>query len=116
MVSDGRFIEAESDNALSLKIFDLVTQRAWVLDTGMQAEWHTWSRDGRFIYFLSVPGHPGVFRIPAQGGKPEMVVDLKGFLSTGIADYYFTLDPTNAPLLLHFNGSDDLYSLTLEKK
>jgi DNA-binding winged helix-turn-helix (wHTH) protein/Tol biopolymer transport system component len=113
---DGRFIEAESDNGRSLKIFDLVTQRAWVLETGKQAKWHTWSRDGRFIYFQSVQDHPGVFRIPVQGGKPEMVVDLKDFLSTGIGGSYFTLDPTDAPLLLHFNGSDDLYALTLEEK
>jgi WD40 repeat protein len=110
---DGRFIEAESDDALSMKIFDLVTQRAWVLETGTAAEWHTWSRDGRFIYFESLQGHPGVFRIRARGGKPEMVVDLKDFLQTGTAGYYFTLDPTDAPLLLHFNGSDELYALTL---
>ena len=61
-------------------------------------------------------GHPGVFRIPVQGGKPEMVVDLKGFRSTGLFGGYFRLDPTDAPLLLRFNGSDDLYALTLEKK
>jgi len=113
---DGRFVAAESDDGLSLKIFDLVTQGAWVLQTGTQAEWHTWSRDCRFIYFESEQGHPGVFRIRVQGGKPEMVVDLKDFLSTGFSGSYFTLDPTDAPLLLHFNGSDDLYALTLQEK
>ena len=45
-----------------------------------------------------------------------MVVDLKGFVQTGIAGFYFTLDKTDAPLLLHFNGSDDLYALALEDK
>jgi hypothetical protein len=30
------------------------------------------------MYFVSLESHPGVFRIPAQGGKPEIVVDLKG--------------------------------------
>ena len=113
---DGRFIAAESDNGLSLKIFDLVKPRAWVVETGTGAEWHTRSRDGRSIYFESVQGQPGVFRIPVQGGKREMVVDLKDFLSTGIGGSYFTLDPTDAPLLLHFNGSDDIYALTLEEK
>jgi Tol biopolymer transport system component len=112
---DGHLIEAESDDAPRLKIFDLETQRAWVLGAGMVAGWHAWSRDGRFIYFLSVD-YPGIFRIPAQGGKPEMVVDLKGFLSTGIAGWYFTLDPTDAPLLLRFIPNDDLYALTFEKK
>ena len=113
---DGRFIEAVSDDGLSLKIFDLVTQRAWVVETGTQSDWQTWSRDGRFIYFESPQGHPGVFRVPARGGNREMVVDLKDFLSTGIGGSYFTLDPTDAPLLLHFNGSDDLYALTLKVK
>jgi hypothetical protein len=45
-----------------------------------------------------------------------MVVDLKGFLLTGTYGSYFTLDPTDAPLLLRFNGSDDLFALTVEKK
>jgi Tol biopolymer transport system component len=113
---DGRFIEAQSGNELSLKIFDLVTQRTWVMETGMAAVLHAWSRDGRFIYVESTLDHPGIYRIPAQGGKPEMVVDLKGFLHTGTFGRYFTLDPTDAPLLLHFNGSVELYALTLEKK
>jgi serine/threonine protein kinase/Tol biopolymer transport system component len=111
---DGRFIEAQSDDELSLKIFDLVTRRTQVVKTGMAALWHAWSRDGRYIYFESMPDHPGVFRIAAQGSKPEMIVDLKDFLQTGIIGFYFTLDPTDAPLLLHFNGSDELYALTLE--
>ena len=115
--SDGRFLETESDDALSIKVFDFTTQRAWVLPIGAKAEWHAWSRDGRFIYFTSLMmDHPGVFRLPVQGGKPEMVVDLKGFRSTGLFGDYFRLDPTDAPLMLRFNGSDDLYALTLEKK
>jgi len=115
--SDGRFLETESDDALSIKVFDFTTQRAWVLQIGTRAEWHAWSRDGRFIYFESIrQGQPGVFRVPVQGGKPEMVVDLKGFRAAGLFGDYFRLDPTDAPLLLRFNGSDDIYALTLEKK
>jgi Tol biopolymer transport system component/DNA-binding winged helix-turn-helix (wHTH) protein len=114
---DGRLIQSRSDDALSIKIFDFTTQRAWVLPIEARAEWDAWSRDGRFIYFASdMQGHPGVFRIRVQGGKPEIVVDLKGFRSTGLFTAYFGLDPTDAPLLLRFNGSDDLYALTLEKK
>jgi serine/threonine protein kinase/Tol biopolymer transport system component len=113
---DGHLIEAQSDDALKLKIFDLVGQRAWVLGTEMGSAWHAWSRDGQFIYFESIEGYPGIYRIPARGGKPEMVVDLKGFLLTGTYGSYFTLDPTDAPLLLRFNGSDDLFALTVEKK
>jgi DNA-binding winged helix-turn-helix (wHTH) protein/Tol biopolymer transport system component len=114
---DGRFLESRSDDELSIKVFDFTTQRAWVLQIVDKADWNAWSRDGRFIYFISMmKGHPGVFRIPVQGGKPEMVVDLKGFRGTGLFTGYFGLDPTDAPLMLRFNGSEDLYALTLEKK
>jgi Tol biopolymer transport system component len=114
---DGRFLESKSDDALSIKVLDFTTQRTWVLQIGTRAEWVAWSRDGRFIYFESIrEGHPGVFRTPVQGSKPEMVVDLKGFRETGLFGGYFRLDPMDAPLKLRFNGSDDLYALTLERK
>ena len=114
---DGRFLETESDDALSMRVFDFTAQRDWVLQIGTIVGWHDRSRDGRFIYFESTrEGHTGVFRIPVQGGKLEMVVDLKGFRSTGLFGQYFRLDPTDAPLKLRFNGSDDLYALTLERK
>ena len=115
---DGRFIEAEADDGLSMKIFDLASQNSWVLQIGESAIWHVWSRDGRFIYFMMYQGHKGVFRIPLKGGKPELVIDLKDFHlapnDNGV--YYMTLDPTDAPLLLRDRGTDDLYALTLEVK
>jgi hypothetical protein len=38
-----------------------------------------------------------VFRVPAQGAKPEIVIDLKGFLMTGLFGVYFTLVPADEP-------------------
>jgi DNA-binding winged helix-turn-helix (wHTH) protein/Tol biopolymer transport system component len=107
-------------------ILDVATHHVSTLP-GSEGFWGPrWSSDGRLLetesddalsYFESdMKGHPGVFRIPVQGGKPEMVVDLKGFRSIGLFGDYFRLDPTDAPLLLRFNGSDDLYALTLEEK
>jgi Tol biopolymer transport system component len=74
--SDGRFLETESDDALSIKVFDFSTQRAWVLPIGTRAEWHAewhaWSRDGRFIYFKSLmKDHPGVFESRYRAASPK---------------------------------------------
>jgi hypothetical protein len=55
-----------------------------------------------------------VFRIPLKGGKPELVIDLKNFRYTG--GPWMTLDATDAPLMLRYSGTDDIYALTLEKK
>ncbi len=112
---DGRFIEAQADDGFtSLKIFDLVTQRAWVLQIGREAVWHVWSRDSRFIFFVSPQSNPGVFRIPLKGGKPELVIGLKDFRY--VDGPWMALDPTDAPLMLRYSGTDDIYALTLERK
>jgi serine/threonine protein kinase/Tol biopolymer transport system component len=111
---DGRFIEGQAGDVLSLKVFDLVTQQAWVLQAGREALWAVWSRDSRFIFFVSPQGNPGVFRIPLKGGKPELVIDLKNFRYTG--GPWMTLDATDAPLMLRYSGTDDIYALTLERK
>jgi eukaryotic-like serine/threonine-protein kinase len=111
---DRRFIEVQADDALSLKIFDLVTQQAWVLQIGREAIWHVWSRDSRFIFFVSLHGNPGVFRIPLKGGMPELVIDLKDFRYSG--GPWMALDTTDAPLMLRSSAIDDIYALTLEKK
>jgi len=120
---NGRFVAASDDVPMqgppqfrSLKIFDLVTHRAWVLRLAIFASSHVWSRDGRFIYFESVSDPKGVFRIPLKGGKPELVVDLKDFNSWGSGVFWMGLDPTDKPLMLRYTGSDDIYALTLEEK
>jgi len=113
---NGRFIEAASDDAVNIKVFDLATQRAWVLSIGGDAYFHAWSRDSRFIYFESEQSQTGVFRIPVNGGKPELVLDLKDFQPWGSVGYYMSLDPTDAPLLLRYTGTFDIYALTLEDR
>ena len=82
----------------------------------MDAYFHTWSRDSRFIYFLHTGPDQGVFRIRSTGGEPERVADLKDMHLTGSAGFWFGLDPTDAPLLLRDVGSADIYALTLEEK
>ena len=58
---------------------------------------------------------PGVYRIPVSGGKPEKVVDLKGFTSTGYFGHWFGLDPEDNPLLFRYAGMREIFALTLER-
>lgn len=49
-----------------------------VLLSGYQGELHpAWSPDGSFIYFTTE--HPAIWRVSAQGGPPELVLDQAGY-------------------------------------
>lgn len=111
----GRYIAALTTGA-SLAVFDFKTQQ-WspVIQKG-EVSIHTWSRDGKFIYFLRAVDHQGVYRMHPSGGAAEQVVDLKGFRFTGSASYFMALDPEDAPLLLRDTGVDDIFALTLEER
>jgi hypothetical protein len=98
-----------------LRVFDFETQKWSVLDK----EWTgfpSWSRDGKFIYFLRPDTNRGIYRIRPSGGPPELVLDLKGIRQTGLYEFWVGLDPDDAPMLLRDIGSDDIYALTLEDK
>lgn len=59
---------------------------------------------------------PAVLKLPAKGGKPQIIVGLKGLRSTGTFGLWLGLDSTDVPLLLRDLGSDDVFSLSLEHK
>lgn len=112
---NGQYIAALTTGA-SLAVFDFKTQK-WspVIQKG-EVSIHTWSRDGKFIYFLRAVDHQGVYRMRPSGGEAEQVVDLKGFRFTGSAGYFMALDPEDAPLLLRDTGVDDIFALTLDDR
>jgi len=99
-----------------LQVFDLKTRRWTALTASGDVQFPSFSRDGRFIYFLHTGRDQGVFRIPVTGGKPERVADLGERHLTGLVGFSMSLDPTDAPLVLRDVGSDDIYALTLEEK
>jgi Tol biopolymer transport system component/DNA-binding winged helix-turn-helix (wHTH) protein len=119
---DGRSIVAMTEDSETLKVFDLETQQWSTLlkhDGGMG--FPNWSHDGRYVYILYLSDNyqsdkPGIYRICATGGEAERVVDLTGFHHTGTVNFWFGLDPTDAPLLLRDAGSDDIYALNLETR
>jgi hypothetical protein len=44
------------------------------------------------------------------------VVDLRDFHYTGTFGLWLGLDPTDAPLLLRDEGTEDIYALALDRK
>ncbi len=114
---DGQYIAGLPFKRDYLSIFDLKTQR-WkdLLGKGLNGS-PSWSKDGRFIYFLRLTDDRGVFRVPISGGDEERIVDLKEFRIMGWYTHgWLGLDPTDAPLSLRDTGTDEIYALTLEQK
>ncbi len=123
---DGRYILEVTTHHDDLMMLDLQTSR-WSQFNLHRGAIHspTWSRNGRFIYFgdfdwptgSSRGRDPGYYRVPAGGGKPEKVADLKDFRGTGWSDAgWSALDPDDNPLLLRQAGIYDVYALALERK
>ena len=114
---DGRFVAGliQQPRADELWVFDFETQR-WSLLDKKWTGFPTWSHDGKFIYFLRPVDDRGIYRVRPTGGKPELVLDLKGVRQTSIYEFWIGLDPDDTPMLLRDIGSDDFYALTLEEK
>jgi DNA-binding winged helix-turn-helix (wHTH) protein/Tol biopolymer transport system component len=111
----GRFLAGLSEDTFDVELFDFETQRWSVLQKG-PAGYPTWSHDGKFIYFLRVSEHPGVYRIRPTGGQAERIVDLNGFHSTSVLSDWMGLDPEDQPMLLRDEGGVNIFALTLEQK
>ena len=109
---DGKFILGLTSKR-DLKVFELQTQQWRTLVDG-PITFPALSRDSRFIYFLDSSG--SVSRVSMSRPKVERVIDLTGFSHTGWMGDWMGLDPSEAPLLLHDVGTEDLYALTLSRK
>jgi Tol biopolymer transport system component len=113
---DGQFIKADSLDIHTLYLFDVKTQRWSALYKGSTFAYATWSKDGRFLYFLRYTSDPAILRIPVTGGEAKVVVGLKGFPYTGTFRVWLGLDPDDVPLLLRDVSTSDVYAMTLEEK
>jgi serine/threonine protein kinase/Tol biopolymer transport system component len=111
---DGRFIAAVRENSQSLVLFDRSTEKWVQVIEGRNVSFPDWSHDSRYIYFLSWPENPGIFRVRIQDSSVERVVDLKDFQPTGYWEDWMGLDPKDAPLLLRDTGLQDVYALDSE--
>ncbi len=114
---DGRYIAALTNPMMAhVPVFDLQLKRWFDLKVNGEVEFPNFSNDSKFIYFLRYGLDQGLFRISVTGGKEERVVDMTDWHLTGFFGYSMSLDPTDAPLVLHDVGSVDIYALTLEDK
>jgi DNA-binding winged helix-turn-helix (wHTH) protein/Tol biopolymer transport system component len=112
---NGRLLAALSQDNQDLSIYDFSTKLWTVVQKG-PVKSPSWSRDGRFIYFLGESNGRGVYRVRASGGRAELVVDLNGIELTSVFSEWVGLDPDDSPLLQRDRGSNDIYALTLNLK
>lgn len=115
---DGRYIAGQPIGSVGLLVFDLETQTYQSLPPKTVLGYHNWSHDGRFLYFMtSVSDKRGVYRVPAQGGKEELVFDFpEGFRGTGWYNSWMSLDPDDVPIVFRNVGTDEVYALELDRK
>ena len=112
---DGKSIAVDAFDVSSVHVLNFKTQQWSTVHKGLLG-WFLWSKDSQSMFLLKYTEDPGVYRIPATGGKEERVVDLKDAPFTGSFGLWLGLDPTDAPLLLRDRGTTDIYALTLERK
>jgi Tol biopolymer transport system component len=110
---DGRYIAAMPADTQTVVLYDLETQ-SWSELAKANAGYPSWSRDSQYVYFLSAPNAPAVFRVRIGDRKLEQVVDLKGFRMGGYFDFWFGLAADDSPLLLRDTGSQEIYALDWE--
>ncbi len=49
-----------------------VTRQTWTAQGPKHAGWQCWSKDSRFLYFLTLYDEPGVFRVSVDNNKLEI--------------------------------------------
>lgn len=110
---DGKYIAAVRSNSQNMMLFDRTTQKWSEIVQGRNVSFPNWSKDSHFIYFLSWPENPAIFRVRLGDKSIERVADLKDFQPTGYWDDWMGLDPNDAPLLLRDTGLQDVYVFDL---
>jgi len=113
---NGKYIAAVRGNSQSLLLFDRAKKKWSEVIQGRNVSFPNWSKDSRYIYFLSWPENPAVFRMKLSDLSVERVADLKDFQPTGYWDDWMGLDPSDSPLLLRDTGLQDVYAFDIESQ
>jgi hypothetical protein len=100
-------------DTMGMKLFDIASGRWSALNTGAVA-FPEWSHDGKSICYVKWTDSPEVLRIRVADGE-EKLADLKDVQYTGVYTLWMGLDPADAPMMLRDVGTDDIYSLTLQR-
>ena len=112
---DGKYIAAIRSNSQSLMIYDRAKQKWAEVFQERNVSFPNWSKDGSYLYFLSWPEAPAVFRMRLSDSHIERVADLKDFQPTGYWDDWMGLDVNDSPLLLRDTGLEDVYGLDAQR-
>jgi eukaryotic-like serine/threonine-protein kinase len=109
---DGRYIAAITLNSLSIRLFDLNTQK-WTELAKIFVAYPTWSRDSHFLYFNGMlDNEEGYFRVQIPTGKMEHLFSLKGFQAAGGAfGNWSGIAPDGTPLLVRDSSIQEIYAL-----
>jgi Tol biopolymer transport system component/DNA-binding winged helix-turn-helix (wHTH) protein len=108
---DGRYISASSASDTKLMLLD-VARQTWTAQGPTHAGWQCWSKDSKFLYFLTLYGEPGVFRVSVDNNKLERILSLKGFRELGTYGAWLSLTPEDDPLVLRDVGPPEIYALS----
>ena len=113
---DGRYIAAVRGDSQNLQLFDRAKQKWSEVMRGRNVAFPNWSRDSKYIYFLSWPENPGVFRMRISDSSVERVLNLPDFQPTGYWEDWLGLDPQDTPLLLRDTGLQDVYAFDVTSR
>jgi len=113
---DGRYIAAVRRDSQNLLLFDRSKQKWSEVIEGRNVAFPNWSRDSKYIYFLSWPENPGVFRMHISDLTVERILNLQDFQPTDYWEDWLGLDPHDAPLLLRDTGLQDVYAFDVTSR
>jgi len=112
---DGHHIVAQPTDQQKLFLFDAKSKK-WTELVGLPAQYYSWSRDGRFVYFdVFSTNEPAIYRVRTADRKVERVVSLKGYRRVfGSFGDWMGLTPDDSPLILHDVGVQEIYALDVQ--
>ena len=95
---------------MMIKVFD-TRLRTWrALTNAHRVNEPSWSHDSRFIYYDTEATAPALRRVRIEDGTVENLIDLANY---PLATQWSGLTPGDSPMVLHFNGTQNLYALKL---
>jgi Tol biopolymer transport system component/tRNA A-37 threonylcarbamoyl transferase component Bud32 len=110
--TDGRYITAMAADSTRLLLFDFRTQEWVELAAHMSVNFHSCSRDGKYVYFDSPIGDdPGFYRVRISDHKLERLVSWKDFRRANLS---CDLAPDDSPLVVRDAGTHEIYALDWE--
>ena len=110
----GRYIDAMPDDGQALMLFDFTTQK-WTELAKVNANFHCWSRDSKYIYLDSYGTTSDFLRIRIGDRKLDRVTSLKDLRrASGTLGPWAGLAPDNSPLLVRDIGTQEVYALDVD--